>query len=289
MARTSGFFEAQFDSSLLNPETQEHGDWDRKYLAAEFAKYFEMIVGNGVSGSTSDQLKVLAGNGYVTVRPGYAFINGYWFYNSEDYTIPIPTGVRYDTVRLRYSNETRNIDFYYKQDDESAIPVHTESVYDLVLARLTVSASSITVEDLRSIDQYCGIVNNPKELSDRINEKENSFDKNTAFNKNFGKTAGTVCEGNDARLSDSRKASDVYSWAKAANKPQYHYSEIKNTPTIPPAVAVKGENESSYRTGNVNITRENLGLKNVTNIGIVLQNTVPTSVAEGTIVLVYEE
>ena len=289
MARTSGFFEAQFDSSLLNPETQKNGDWDRKYLASEFAKYFEMIVGNGVSGSTSDQLKVLSGNGYVTVRPGYAFINGYWFYNSEDYTIPIPTGVRYDTVRLRYSNETRNIDFYYQQDDESAIPIQTESVYDLVLARLAVSTSSITVEDLRSIEQYCGIVNNPKELSDRINEKENSFDKNTAFNKNFGTTAGTVCEGNDARLSDSRKASDVYSWAKAATKPQYSYSEIKSTPTIPPAVAVKGENENTYRTGNVNITRENLGLKNVTNIGIVLQNTVPTSVAEGTIVLVYEE
>ena len=30
------------------------------------------------------------------------------------------------------------------------------------------------------------------------------FSKNTAFNKNFGTAAGTVCEGNDLRLSDSR-------------------------------------------------------------------------------------
>ena len=34
--------------------------------------------------------------------------------------------------------------------------------------------------------------------------KENSFAKNTAFNKNFGTAAGTVVEGNDSRLSDAR-------------------------------------------------------------------------------------
>jgi len=33
---------------------------------------------------------------------------------------------------------------------------------------------------------------------------EPAFDKRTAFNKDFGTTAGTVCQGNDPRLSDSR-------------------------------------------------------------------------------------
>ena len=33
---------------------------------------------------------------------------------------------------------------------------------------------------------------------------EPAFTKNTAFNKNFGTAAGTVCQGNDARLSDAR-------------------------------------------------------------------------------------
>jgi len=37
-----------------------------------------------------------------------------------------------------------------------------------------------------------------------LNSKEDSFTKNTAFNKNFGTTAGTVAEGNDSRLSDER-------------------------------------------------------------------------------------
>lgn len=40
---------------------------------------------------------------------------------------------------------------------------------------------------------------------------------------------------------------------------------IKNKPTIPTAVAVKGSAESSYRTGNVNLTPANLGITVVNN------------------------
>ena len=91
---------------------------------------------------------------------------------------------------------------------------------------------------------------------------EPAFNKNTAFNKNFGNTAGTVCEGNDTRLSDARPANGgnadtvdgkhasdfataaqgqkadtalqsftetdptVPTWAKAATKPPYSFNEI---------------------------------------------------------------
>jgi hypothetical protein len=55
---------------------------------------------------------------------------------------------------------------------------------------------------------------------------EPAFSKNTAFNKNFGTVSGTVCDGADSRLSNSRPASDVYAWAKAAGKPSYTYSEV---------------------------------------------------------------
>ena len=79
---------------------------------------------------------------------------------------------------------------------------------------------------------------------------EPAFTKNSAFNKNLGTAAGTVCEGNDARLSDARTpkahthkkseisdfptsmpASDVPSWAKAANKPSYTASEVGASPS----------------------------------------------------------
>jgi hypothetical protein len=42
----------------------------------------------------------------------------------------------------------------------------------------------------------------------------------------YGTTSGTACEGNDSRLSNSRPASDVYSWAKQSSKPSYGYGEI---------------------------------------------------------------
>lgn len=41
-------------------------------------------------------------------------------------------------------------------------------------------------------------------LEASLSGKEPAFTKNTAFNKNFGTAAGTVCQGNDSRLSDAR-------------------------------------------------------------------------------------
>jgi len=41
-------------------------------------------------------------------------------------------------------------------------------------------------------------------------EKEPLFSKNTAFNKNFGSSAGDVAEGNDTRLSDSRTCNNNF-------------------------------------------------------------------------------
>ena len=47
----------------------------------------------------------------------------------------------------------------------------------------------------------------------------------------FGTTSLTACVGNDVRLSDSRNAADVYSWAKASTKPNYSASEVGAVPT----------------------------------------------------------
>lgn len=38
---------------------------------------------------------------------------------------------------------------------------------------------------------------------------EPAFTKNSAFNRNFGSSAGTVCQGNDGRLSDARRSSNI--------------------------------------------------------------------------------
>ena len=41
-------------------------------------------------------------------------------------------------------------------------------------------------------------------VRDEVDLKEDTFSKNTAFNKDFGTASGEVCEGDDARLSDQR-------------------------------------------------------------------------------------
>lgn len=53
-----------------------------------------------------------------------------------------------------------------------------------------------------------------------LDGKENSFSKNTAFNKNFGTVAGTIAEGNDSRINNGQIA---YNWGnhQAINEGQY--------------------------------------------------------------------
>lgn len=43
-----------------------------------------------------------------------------------------------------------------------------------------------------------------------------TISQNTAFNKNFGSSAGTVCEGNDSRLSDARQCDNTFANAVTA-------------------------------------------------------------------------
>lgn len=81
------------------------------------------------------------------------------------------------------------------------------------------SRGQITSADSRSITL-------PSEPTPTSIGAEPAFTKNTAFNKNFGTAAGTVCQGDDSRLSNARPASDVSAWAKAATKPTYTPTEV---------------------------------------------------------------
>lgn len=245
MAQTSGFFEAVWDDNILNPETQQYGDYDLRYYAYQFAEYFKNFVGNGVFASPVDQLKVSCGEGMtVNVNTGWGFINGYWYKNDEVVNLPIAinrtSSPRVDSVRLRYSEANRSITLAVFTGDIT--PVRTAMYYDLILAQVIVPASSgvisdASITDMRGDTSVCGFVTGLLEVVDtqdlfeqytaifnawfddikgqisedlgvqlqlEINQldedKEDAFTKNTAFNKNFGNSSGTVCEGNDSRL-----------------------------------------------------------------------------------------
>lgn len=88
------------------------------------------------------------------------------------------------------------------------------------------SRGQITSADSRSITL-------PSEPTPTSIGAEPAFAKNTAFNKNFGSSAGTVCQGNDSRLSNARPASDVSAWAKEPNKPTYTPTEVGVIGTAP--------------------------------------------------------
>lgn len=88
------------------------------------------------------------------------------------------------------------------------------------------SRGQITSADSRSITL-------PSEPTPTSIGAEPAFTKNTAFNKNFGTAAGTVCQGDDSRLSNARPASDVSAWAKEPNKPTYTPTEVGVIGTAP--------------------------------------------------------
>lgn len=88
------------------------------------------------------------------------------------------------------------------------------------------SRGQITSADSRSITL-------PSEPTPASIGAEPAFTKNTAFNKNFGTSAGTVCQGDDSRLSNARPASDVSAWAKKPNKPTYTPTEVGVIGTVP--------------------------------------------------------
>ena len=58
--------------------------------------------------------------------------------------------------------------------------------------------------DLSTYDNHIANTSNPHSVTTTQIGAEPAFTKNTAFNKDFGNTAGTVTQGNDARLSDAR-------------------------------------------------------------------------------------
>lgn len=68
-----------------------------------------------------------------------------------------------------------------------------------------------------------------RDLWEAINGREPKFSKNTAFNKNFGDTEGTVTEGNDHRLSDMRMPLDS---SVTAIKLSPQFRHVQNMPSL---------------------------------------------------------
>lgn len=148
---------------------------DRKYNAEDMSRYFENILSSGIYKRITDCMKVTAGGGMaLNVAAGSGLIDCHWFRAKAAETVTIPTAhavlPRIDNVvaRLDLSEAARAITLAVVQGTpaESPAPVaptRTETVQELVLARVLVpaGASAITADhitDTRDDEAICGYV-----------------------------------------------------------------------------------------------------------------------------------
>ena len=94
-------------------------------------------------------------------------------------------------------------------------------------------------------------------LQTELNSKEQVFTKNTAFNKSFGNTAGTVTQGNDSRLSNARASNDVLAWAKIGNSDLLPTNKLPIIPTSKlPALAITDTFEVATQSAMTTLTAQ---------------------------------
>lgn len=162
----SGFFNAVQDSG---------GNYDRVYLADDFAAYFASFIGNGVFGGKLNELQVTSrvtpGMG-VIVQPGQGWINGYWYLNDDTLDLPISVadGVlnRIDAIALRWSQSDRICRCVVIRGTPATnptrpAPVRNTEFYDLILGYVRVNAGVVNVQqgnitDTRGDSNLCGYV-----------------------------------------------------------------------------------------------------------------------------------
>ena len=158
-----------FDANLVGEE------YDRVYLASQFAAYFASFIGNGIFAEHSNQLQVMemaTPQMQIVVERGQAWINGYWYENTDMLYLPIDVadGVlnRIDSVVLRLGFSERNIWLAVKKGTPAVNPVAPEvtrnaDYYELQLATISIPAGSIKITqaqitDTRMNKDVCGWV-----------------------------------------------------------------------------------------------------------------------------------
>lgn len=165
MTQRSGFFNAK----------QSSGNYDRVYLASDFADYFASFIGNGVFAKHSEQLQVMPQESpamSVQVLAGQAWINGYWYENTMPLTLDIDvadgTLDRVDAVVVRFNLMTRDVTIAVKKGTSSISATapalsRTKDLYELKLANVNVPHGTVNIDagkitDTRSNSEVCGWV-----------------------------------------------------------------------------------------------------------------------------------
>ncbi|MGE7624613.1 hypothetical protein ACQKMD_16610 [Viridibacillus sp. NPDC096237] len=147
---------------------------DRKYKAGDFASYFATFIGNGIFVNPSDCLQIIGNLDAmsVTLRPGKAWINGYYLTNDDNYSLALDKGDtslnRIDRIVVRLDFIERKMLVAIKKGMLSASPVAPElkrdaDAYELGLADIYIAKGSLTISqsaitDTRLNKNLCGLM-----------------------------------------------------------------------------------------------------------------------------------
>ena len=154
---------------------------DRKYKASDFAEYFRTFIGNGVFPNPSSNLQVISnGDMTLTISPGFAWINGYMYHNTDNLILTVDHSdsalKRIDRVVVKCDFVNREIRTYIKKGIFSQSPVaptleRSVDAYELCVAEIQVDNNVISIQqskitDTRLNNELCGIVTQTVETID---------------------------------------------------------------------------------------------------------------------------
>lgn len=199
-------------SGIWNALPDADGDYDRKYNGDDYSDPLGYIIGNGIVtntkiGSSATEgigtalqvtNPVITGATYgVTIKSGWGWINGKWFYNPiEDNTsivnIAAPTqgNKRYDRLVVRRDNRVADGRLFYPylikgEQVASGTPtkpaiVRNDQYYDLCIAEILVNRGdtvTVSVSDTRSNSSLCGLCNGyfGNNFNEYVNTLTNTF------------------------------------------------------------------------------------------------------------------
>lgn len=166
-------------------------------------------------------------------------------------TIPNLTGLTATVTELNHTDGvTSNIQTQLNSKSPTANPTFTGTVSGITKAMVglgnvdntsdssknVLSATKLTTSRTINGVGFDGTTN----INVVDSTKEPAFTKNTAFNKNFGSTIGTVTQGDDARLSNARPPT-AHTHVKANVTDFAHAHLIADLPSYPTLVSLGAE------------------------------------------------
>ncbi len=172
MANTSIEITAgMFDSTEITETANGFPIGNKAVTSDFFAKMISTLYTNGVISvnGTTAAFYVTAGTGmYLNCAPGVAWINGYMAWNKEPLRLPVAAGKDY-VVCIRLNTADGTITVLCAEDDgNNTYPLRSDTIHDLLLARVQVPLNAVTaetadIEDCRFNPTLCGVVTSAAE------------------------------------------------------------------------------------------------------------------------------